>query len=98
MRTAVGFFLLAQAAFAQNVITVFAGADYRFPAQSLPAIQAPLSTPTVLTTDSKGNLYFADAENFRIMRVSPDGTLTVIAGNGLLGDSGDGGPAAGASF
>jgi uncharacterized protein (TIGR03437 family) len=98
MRIAAGFFLFAQAAFTQNVITVFAGADYRFPAQSLPALQAPLSTPTVITTDTKGNVYFGDSENLRVMRVSPDGTLTVVAGNGLLGNSGDGGPATSASF
>src|SRR5258708_15384626 len=77
---------------------IFAGSDFRFPSNSLPALQAPISTPAAITTDSKGNVYFADLENLRVMRVSPDGILTVIAGNGILGDSGDGGPATSAAL
>src|ERR1041385_7036650 len=90
--------LAVQTVFAQNVITIFAGSDFRFPSNSLPALQAPISTPAAITTDAKGNVYFADLENLRVMRVSPDGILTVVAGNGILGNSGDGGRATSAAL
>src|ERR1035438_9245724 len=40
-----------------------------------------------------GNVYLADSGNHRIRKVSPDGIIQTIAGNGLAGNSGDGGPA-----
>ena len=41
--------------------------------------------------DAARNLYIADAGNFRIQRLSTDGAVTTIAGNGSQGHSGDGG-------
>jgi uncharacterized protein (TIGR03437 family) len=70
-----------------------------------PAIDAQLSTddlvngapqfyvPGGLAIDSKGNLYISDGGNARVRRISPDGVITTVAGNGTPGDSGDGGPA-----
>ena len=43
--------------------------------------------------DGTGNLYIGDG-NTRIRKVSPDGTIATIVGNGTTGYSGDGGPAA----
>ena len=40
-----------------------------------------------------GNLYIADTANNRIRMVATNGTITTLAGNGLAGYSGDGGPA-----
>ena len=40
-----------------------------------------------------GNLYIADAPTHRVRRVSADGTITTVAGNGISGHSGDGGSA-----
>jgi hypothetical protein len=40
-----------------------------------------------------GNLYFADTGNNRVRRISSDGIITTIAGNGTAGYAGDGGPA-----
>src|SRR5207244_5581632 len=45
-----------------------------------------------------GNAYFADIDNSRVMRIAVDGTLTVVAGNGIRGFSGDGGPATSAAL
>ncbi|HWQ32319.1 MAG TPA: BACON domain-containing carbohydrate-binding protein [Blastocatellia bacterium] len=54
---------------------------------------ASLSRPIRLAYDGAGNLYFADFNNHRVRRVAPNGIITTIAGNGVAGFSGDGGPA-----
>src|SRR5262249_53717814 len=41
--------------------------------------------------DVAGNLYFW--EGYQILKRTPDGTITTVAGNGQSGSSGDGGPA-----
>lgn len=46
-----------------------------------------------LAVDSRGNLWIADSGNNRIRKVTPDGIITTVAGNGAFGYSGDGGPA-----
>jgi uncharacterized protein (TIGR03437 family) len=58
-----------------------------------PAIDARLSMPGTLAADQAGNLYIADRGNNRVRKVSQDGTIGTIAGNGSPGYSGDGGPA-----
>jgi uncharacterized protein (TIGR03437 family) len=63
-----------------------------------PATRASLNHPLRVTVDSAGNLYVADSENERIRKVSPNGIITTVAGNGVRGFSGDGGPATSASL
>lgn len=63
-----------------------------------PAVQARLNHPAGTSVDPAGNIYIADRDNNRIRRVTPDGTVTTIAGNGAPGLSGDGGPAASAQL
>ena len=58
-----------------------------------PALKAQLRMPAGLHYDKQGNLYIADRENHRVRKVSPDGTITTVAGTGEAGFSGDGGPA-----
>ena len=57
-----------------------------------PANSAMLFTPAGLAVDASGNLYIADFTNNRVREVS-NGIITTVAGNGLSGYSGDGGPA-----
>lgn len=58
-----------------------------------PAVSAELNNPSGIVLDSIGNLYFADSNNHRIRRIDKQGIITTVAGTGLLGYSGDGGPA-----
>lgn len=58
-----------------------------------PATAAELSAPEGLAVDPQDNLYIADAGNDVVRKVTPDGTITTVAGNGHPGDLGDRGPA-----
>ncbi len=58
------------------------------------ATNAMLSRPQSVAIDTLGNLYIADAGNNRIRKVNiTDGVITTIAGSGIAGYGGDGGPA-----
>jgi uncharacterized protein (TIGR03437 family) len=59
---------------------------------------AQLSEPSGVALDAAGNLYIADTGNNRIRKVTPSGVISTIAGNGVVGYTGDGGPAAAASL
>ncbi len=54
-----------------------------------PATSAGLCNPAGIVVDGAGNLYFADWEFGRIRKVTPDGTITTVAGNGTAGYNGD---------
>jgi hypothetical protein len=64
--------------------------------------RAPIK-PGYLIFDSAGNLYVADHANLqrtgcRVVRISPGGSMNVIAGTGACGFAGDGGPATAAQL
>jgi Flp pilus assembly protein TadD/sugar lactone lactonase YvrE len=63
-----------------------------------PATAAKLNGPYGVAVDSKGNVYVADQRNNRVRKISPDGIITTLAGNGQRKFSGDGGPAGEASL
>ena len=59
-----------------------------------PATLATLNNPLRLKFDSAGDLLIADSENGAIRKVNmATGIITTIAGTGVMGYSGDGGPA-----
>jgi uncharacterized protein (TIGR03437 family) len=58
-----------------------------------PAAKAQLNGPQGVAVDAAGNLYIADTENNRIRKVTGDGLIATVAGNGVAGYSGDGGQA-----
>jgi RHS repeat-associated protein len=57
------------------------------------ATSAWLQAPTGVAVDDRGNVYIADWEHHRVRKVGPDGIITTVAGTGVAGFSGDGGPA-----
>lgn len=63
-----------------------------------PATEARLDQPYGLALDVDGSLYVADRGNFRVRRIAPDGTIDTIAGTGVEGFAGNGGPALRADF
>jgi uncharacterized protein (TIGR03437 family) len=83
---------------AQQVITTVAGTEFTFPSLPLPALNAPFGSVQGVAVDGNGNIYVSDLDNNLISRVSPNGTSVVVAGNGVSGFSGDGGPATAASL
>ncbi len=58
-----------------------------------PATVAQLNGPNSLEVDGKGNLYVAEYGGRRIRKIDRSGIITTIAGNGIQGFGGDGGPA-----
>src|ERR1035437_3826253 len=81
-----------------QVINTVAGTNWFFPTSSVQALNAPLGTTSGVAVDAQGNVYAADSGNNIVVRISPNGVLTVVAGNGNAGFSGDGGPATSASL
>jgi len=55
-----------------------------------------LNHPEGVAVDAAGNIYIADAYNYRIRKVS-NGIISTIAGTGKTGYTGDGGPATSAT-
>ncbi len=62
------------------------------------ATAAELSAPNGIAIDTSGNIYFVDNGNNRIRKVSTNGHITTIAGNGTASFSGDGGQATAAEI
>src|SRR5579864_4541117 len=81
-----------------SFITTFAGAAWTFPGNGAAGKNAPISQVVSLNSDNNGNIIFADPGNHVVSRINSDGSVTVIAGNGVRGFSGDGGPALSASL
>ena len=53
------------------------------------ATAATLYEPSDVAVDSKGNIYIADRNNFRVRKVDTSGTIQTLAGNGGFGYNGN---------
>ncbi|MDB5126561.1 MAG: hypothetical protein JWQ85_793, partial [Mucilaginibacter sp.] len=62
-----------------GVGTVFAGGTAGYKDDN--GTNAQFNTPTNIAVDADGNLYVTDILNFRIRKITPDGTVTTIAGS-----------------
>lgn len=82
-----------------GVITTIAGTGVSgFSGDGGLALNAQLNSPNWISVDGAGNLYIADANNFRIRKISTSGTITTFAGDGTNGFAGDGGLAINANL
>jgi YVTN family beta-propeller protein len=81
-----------------TITTVAGNGTYGYSGDGGLGTAAQLSYPTGVATAADGSLYIVDTSNHCLRRVGPDGTITTVAGNGALGYSGDGGPAAAAQL
>ena len=79
---------------ASGTITTVAGSGGRgYGGDGGPAVRTSLNVPAGVAVDGLGNLYIAESEQNRVLRVDTSGIITTMAGNGEIGFSGDGGPA-----
>jgi len=62
------------------------------------ATAAQLNSPTRARLDGNGNLYFCDTNDNVIRKIDKNGIVTTVAGNGVVGYSGDTGAATAAQF
>jgi uncharacterized protein (TIGR03437 family) len=87
-----------------GIITTVAGnGSVGFSGDGGPATDAALNAPYDVAVDTSGDLFIADAYNFRIREVSSSGIITTVAGNGTRVDGtsglpGDGVPATSTGF
>jgi len=91
----ISFLLLAttMAYAAPSVYTVRSIAGSDWVGDKGPARDSLLLQAEGLATDRDGNLYVSDAQTHRVRQISPTGIIRTIAGTGVAGFSGDGGPA-----
>jgi sugar lactone lactonase YvrE len=67
---------------ADGMMTTIAGGPG---ASGLPASQVTVILPRGGARDAAGNVYVADIGHHRVLKIDPDGIVTVIAGNGAPG-------------
>src|SRR5262249_14684459 len=59
-----------------------------------PALEATFNGPKEIDIDKQGNLFIVDTENQAIRKIDvKSGKISIIAGSGKQGNTGDGGPA-----
>ena len=82
-----------------NKVTTLAGNGVKqFGGDGGPSQGANLEFPHGIDVDSKDNVIFADKAHFRIRKITPKGIISTIAGSGIRGNIGNGGPALKASI
>ncbi len=81
-----------------NITTVAGNGSSGSIADGGQATAALLLGPRNLALDPAGNLYISEFDGHRVRRVAVDGTISTVAGLGIAGFAGDGGPATAAQL
>src|ERR1019366_6320682 len=97
--TALTLFSVSLFAQATGTIATIAGTgSASYSGDGASAKLAALNIAVDVSADRAGNLFIADQFNHRIRKIAPDGTISTVAGTGILGYSGDLGPAGNAQI
>ena len=73
-----------------TVKTIAGNGNKMFAGDGGPATGATLSFPHGIAVDKNDNVLISDKGNYRIRKISPEGIIHTIAGNGIRGNVGDG--------
>ena len=76
------------------IIQTVAGSD--FAVDGVPALAAIFSQTEGIAIDRSGVIYVADADGNRVRKINLDGSIQTVAGTGVAGFAGDGGPSSSA--
>ena len=78
-----------------GVISTFAGIPgvVGYSGDGGPATSAKFKMPNCVAFDDTGNVYIADQQAGVLRKINPAGLISTLAGSGVVGYSGDGGPA-----
>ncbi|MDQ3686253.1 MAG: NHL repeat-containing protein [Acidobacteriota bacterium] len=67
----------------EGIVSTFAGwSEGRTDGQGS---NAAFDTPSGIATDSEGNFYVADTGNNRVRKITPEGVVSIVAGDGVAG-------------
>lgn len=81
-----------------NISTVAGNGTAGFSGDGGAATSATMNSPCGVAVDGSGNIFIADNNNHRIRKVTAStGNISTVAGNGNVGDTGDGGAATSAA-
>lgn len=83
---------------AGTISTIAGTGTFGFGGDGREATSAVLLNPFSVAVDAMDRVYIADTRHSSVRRIELDGTISTIAGTGISGFSGDGGPAASAQL
>lgn len=84
--------------YSQIITTIAGNGTIGYSGDGGPATSAQLYDPVEVVTDVTGNLYIVEWHNNTVRKVNTSGIISTIAGTGIAGFSGDGGPATAAGL
>ena len=74
-----------------GIINTIAGGGPVYPGDGGLATASAIAGPGGMAMDAAGNRYIADRNGMRVRKISTNGIISTVAGNGTAGYSGDGG-------
>lgn len=83
----------------QGIISTIAGTGTQgYTGDGGQAVNATLGRPLAVNVDAYGNVYYVDSVNAVVRKISTDGTIHTVVGNGVTGYTGNGGQASSAEL
>lgn len=76
-----------------NITTIAGNGERGSAGDGGPATAAQLFIPSDVALDASGNIYIAEGRGNRVRKIDAKGTISTVAGTGVEGSEGDGGPA-----